>query len=171
MLVLTTSMDSEEIKRLLVSEDSSFFLVPSTNPSNTYRVLWYSLSSQQCKVDILTPGVLGVPPVPPQHIQFTSPGIPAMPFLGVLLLKLKSWKDHQDSYKTYLRIKQYVDARDINELLTIAVEKKAHVRQENWLSSQFISEAQRRVTLYVSMYPSSRSSWHTIGFESGLRYY
>src|SRR5262245_40558493 len=78
MAVLTQDVSAETIKALLVAGDSKFFLVRSKNPHNTYRVLWYNLSStpsgsssyassyasyhsRKCKVDILSPGTLNVP--------------------------------------------------------------------------------------------------------------
>jgi len=168
MLVLTDSMDTEAIKALVVATDPKFYLVRSTNRFNTYRVLWYTLSFRQCKVDILTPGILGIPSVPSQRIQTTSttmPGVPAMPFLAVLLLKLKAWTDHRDSLKSYMRLKQFVDVRDIDELLKIAVEAYGlHLRQEKWLSSQFVREAKERIRQYECAFPASVRRWNAIGF-------
>jgi hypothetical protein len=72
IVVLDGGLAPERIKSHLVSVNPSFFLVPSTNPRNTYKVLWYNLSaassylraSHACKVDILVPGrsqlILGV---------------------------------------------------------------------------------------------------------------
>jgi len=88
-----------------------------------------------------------------------------MPFLPVLLLKLKAWIDHRDSYKSYMRVKQYVDVRDIDQLLSLAVETSGvHLREESWLSSQFVGESKGRVQQYVTAFPASRSRWNAIGF-------
>jgi hypothetical protein len=133
-------------------------------------VLWYKLPFGECKVDILVPDVFGIPPVPSQRIQLAStglPGVPVMPFLAVLLLKLKAWTDHRDSDKSYMRLKQYVDVRDIDELLKIAAEEYIlDLEQEDWLPSQFVREANRRVQQYKRAFPASVRRWsHRIQCE------
>src|SRR5262245_56816068 len=137
MVVLTQGMDAETIKALLVAGDSKFFLVRSTNPRNTYRVLWYRLSSttsgsssytslyrdtyyysRKCKVDILIPGTLNVPDVPTSRIKQINK-LPVAPILVVLFLKLQGWTDHCASTRTDLYLKRHSDVDDINKLLRI----------------------------------------------------
>jgi len=99
IVVLTNSYDQEEIKNLVVSNDSKFFLVPSRSPRETYKILYYSLHTRGfCKVDILLPGTMNIPSVPRSHITYTQvPDVPVMPLLAVILLKLQGWMDHRDS--------------------------------------------------------------------------
>lgn len=172
-MVLTDTMDTEEIKDLLVDLDSKFFLVPSSNPRNTYRVLWYTLSAARrprtCKVDILVPGpgALNIPDIPVQRIVYTHvPNIPVMPLLAMLLLKLQGWTDHRDSTRRDMREKQYVDVEDIDQMLEIAVESYGvRLREERWLPSWFIRRGRNRVKEYVEEFPESAEYWNQIGFR------
>jgi len=174
IVVLNTNSTQEEIKRRLVSVDPLFFLIPSTNPRNTYKVLWYNLHprssfpSHACKVDILIPGILNIPAVPKQlvtssHIKGHGL-VPVMPFIVMLLLKLQGWSDHRGSRWVNLQIKQYVDARDINELLQMVVrDGKFDVRKEGWLPASFVRDGKSRATAFIREYPSSSVYWKQIG--------
>jgi len=167
--------DSEEIKRRLVSVNPSFFLVPSTNPRNTYKVLWYNLRaasshlrpSHACKVDILVPGVLNIPSVPKDHVVYSSikgASIPVMPFLPLLLLKLQGWADHRISHRMDFRNKQYIDVRDIYELLRIAVQNSdLHVQNESWLPESFVAAGRRRVVQFILTHSDSSVYWRQMG--------
>ncbi|KAI0752474.1 hypothetical protein C8Q80DRAFT_1351008 [Daedaleopsis nitida] len=162
LVVLSTDRDQESLKRMLVEQDSLFYLVPSKNPRATYEVLWYSLSDStsryygslralyDChKVDILNPGVMNIPLLPQ------------------LLLKLQAWSDHRASHRANMRAKQHVDVRDIDLLLDIAVRKAVRIRAEDtrWVPETMITEAQGRVLSYT-MFASQKTSagWKTVGF-------
>jgi hypothetical protein len=171
-VVLTTSYTQENLKRILERANSSFRTVAAKTPGATYRVLWYQSSpssyySRKCKVDLLQPGIMNIPSVPTEAIIHRS-GLPLMPFLPLLLLKLQAWEDHGASLKYYMREKQPTDVRDIDELLRIAV-RDTTIKIDKvaaWISDVFISEGQRRVTKYAGLYPASASSWARIGFET-----
>lgn len=157
-----------------MSVNPLFFLVPSTNPRNTYKVLWYNLRphsilpSHACKVDILIPGILNIPTVPKQSVissHINGHGlVPVMPFIALLLLKLQGWDDHRTSRWFNLQIKEYVDARDINELLQMVVrDKEIDVRKEGWLPPSFVRAGKLRATAFIREYPSSSVYWKQIG--------
>ncbi|KAF4575390.1 hypothetical protein EYR40_004865 [Pleurotus pulmonarius] len=134
VVVLTTEIGQEEIKRSLAVKDPGFTLVASKNPYATYKVLWYEIPPsssspyaprRSCKVDILVPGIMNIPNVPRGHTVATTSGewkgLPLMPFIPLLMLKLQAWMDHRQADKQYLRDKQHTDVRDIGELLDIGV--------------------------------------------------
>ena len=171
-MVLTTSYTQESLKQILERANSSFRTVAAKTPGATYRVLWYHSSpssyySRKCKVDLLQPGIMNIPSVPTEAIVHRS-GLPLMPFLPLLLLKLQAWEDHGASPKYYMRQKQPTDVRDIDELLRIAVRDTTIKinKATAWIPDSFILEGQRRVTKYVGLYPASASSWTRIGFET-----
>ncbi|KAI0703897.1 hypothetical protein C8T65DRAFT_654564 [Cerioporus squamosus] len=181
LVVLTRNHDQEELKQLLVDSDSDFYLVPSRNPSAAYSVLWCRLPShtsrrggrgrgrgraqRRCKVDILVPGVLNIPDVPRRRVRMIS-GLPAMPLIPLLLLKLQGWSDHRDSPRADMQEKQYVDAEDIMELLEIAVERNQEVWQGNlsWMPRRLVRDSEVRVGEFVDEYPGSAMDWEAIGF-------
>jgi len=175
IVVLESGLTPEEIKRRLVSANPLFFLVPSTNPRNTYKVLWYNLRaassrlhpSHACKVDILVPLVLNIPAVPKDHVVYSSikgVSIPVMPFLPLLLLKLQAWADHRISHRIDLRNKQHVDVRDIFELLRIAAQNNdMHVRNESWLPESFVAAGRRRVAQFILAHSDSSVYWRQMG--------
>jgi len=172
LVVLTNSRSSEEIKNLLVSTNSNFFLVPSKDRYATYKVLWYSLTSvrpsyyaRACKVDILLPGIMNIPSIPTQSIIYRAT-LPLMPFLPLLLLKLQAWVDHGTSTKEYLKAKTWVDVRDLTELLNLnSTTDRGKLRGLSSLPDTFVRTAKSHVARYVEMYPQSASLWKEVGFE------
>ncbi|KAJ7598372.1 hypothetical protein C8J56DRAFT_913866 [Mycena floridula] len=171
IVVLTSIWTSEELKRRVIRQDPKFYTVASKNSMATYRVLWYRLDFRKsCKVDLLVPGTMNIPTVPINRIVYRSdPNLPLMPFLPLLLLKLQAWEDHGLSERMYMRDKQPMDVRDINELLNLCVTRYHHEARlskgERWLPESFINEAKRRVREYKRRYPASRSQWELIGFK------
>jgi len=173
IVVLDSGLTPEEIKRRLVSANPSFFLVPSTNPRNTYKVLWYNLRatsclfppSHACKVDVLVPGVLNIPSMPKHYIVHDPiTRIPVMPFIAVLLLKLQGWADHRVSRRVDLQMKQYVDVRDICELLRIVTQdSEVHIRKESWLPESFVAAGRQRVAEFVLWHSDTSVHWRQIG--------
>ncbi|RDX52256.1 hypothetical protein OH76DRAFT_1377624 [Lentinus brumalis] len=179
LVVLTFDYDQEQLKQLLVDNDRDFYLVPSRNPSATYRILWCRLpgssgrrgrgrgsAQRSCKVDILIPGVLNIPDLPRRRIKMIS-GIPTMPLIPLLLLKLQGWSDHRDSSRADMQEKQYVDAEDILELLDIAVERGQEVWQANlsWMPQGLIRDSEARVEDFMEEYPDSTMDWEAVGFH------
>lgn len=167
---MLSNKDPEDIKDIIESYDNNFYLVPSANPANTYRILWYALPRERtCKVDILVPGLLSIPRIPVRRIVYQDPfpDIPVMPFLALLLLKLRGWTDHRADSRQYMLDKVPVDEEDIEELLSLAVEEyEVHLRSEKWLPAWFVQEARERVEEYIEESPDSREFWSEIGFAT-----
>jgi len=176
-LVVFANSDPEDIKDLIVSSNDKFYLIPSANPQNTYHVLWYSLPARRgqrrsCKVDILVPGLLSIPNVPPSRLMRMEPfeDIPVMPFLALLLLKLRGWTDHLADTRRRMREKATVDEEDIDKLLELAVEEYgAHLDNDTcqWMPGWFVEEAVDRVKQYVDAWPDSEDYWSKLGFPVG----
>ncbi|TBU47728.1 hypothetical protein BD309DRAFT_951274 [Dichomitus squalens] len=174
IVVLSNAYSQETLKEILVRDDSHFYLVGSKNRRATYRVLWYSLSnssfhrpSLDCKVDILIPGILGIPMVPAERVH-TIAGLPVMPMIPQLLLKVQGWSDHRASHRSDMQQKQYVDIGDIDELLAIAVAEGADVRAPEckWLPGSMTGVASTRIWSYTLRGSAkSKGQWKQLGFE------
>jgi hypothetical protein len=114
------------------------------------------------------PGILGIPRVPARQIVYQDPfpDIPVMPFLALLLLKLRGWTDHRVDTRQYMLDKVSVDEEDIEDLLSLAVEEyEVHLEEEKWMPAWFVQEAEERVQEYIEEFPDSAESWNEIGFE------
>ncbi|KAH9835002.1 uncharacterized protein C8Q71DRAFT_812587 [Rhodofomes roseus] len=181
LIVFSDEPNTERLKTVLSEANPSFYLIDSKDPTATYKVLWCKLAritgeaERRCKVDILIPGVvttLNIPPVPPEHIQ-TRDGIPVLPIISLLLLKLQGWDDHRNSPEGRMRAKQGLDVRDVRELLTIARRTRAHLRSDNmmWLPYEHIRKAQDRVFQFTMHFPKTEQLWEHVGFAcySALR--
>ncbi|KAI1786246.1 hypothetical protein LXA43DRAFT_1034788 [Ganoderma leucocontextum] len=173
LVVLSTAYSQENLKEILVREDPHFYLVRSKNWRATYRVLWYRLSnttsprpSVDCKVDILIPGVLNIPNVPLEHVRTLS-GLPVMPMIPQLLLKVQGWSDHRASHRSDMQLKQSVDIEDIDQLLAIAVDEGASVRAPEcgWLPESMTGVARTRLWLYTLRSAKTKDQWKKLGFE------
>ncbi|KZV75030.1 hypothetical protein PENSPDRAFT_731971 [Peniophora sp. CONT] len=169
LVVMTVTHTQEDLKRILASEDPNFSLVPSSNPRNTYKVVWYTVpgSYTRVKVDVLLPGVMNIPTITKERfVWFSNNTLPSMPLLPLLLLKLQAWDDHRTASlrRMDLREKQHVDVADINVLLPIAKKAGVHRSEGNHLPSSFLDAADRRVRSYVVAYPTSKAHWKALGF-------
>ncbi|KAH9919564.1 uncharacterized protein B0H18DRAFT_879935 [Fomitopsis serialis] len=170
LVVLTTAHQQEELKRILVAADPQFYLVASKDPYATYRVLWYRLGSAysryaaRCKVDLLVPGIMNIPDVPKKYIE-TLGGLPAMPFMLLLWMKLQARTDHRGSPKPYMRPKQWDDVRDIDQLLDIARRRGEMIRAKTaWMPASFVDAALARIREYIADFPASKAKWEGIGY-------
>jgi len=164
IVVLNTRYGQEELKRMLVSQNPQFYLIPSKDPFATYKVLWFTLSlGRSCKVDLLQPGIMNIPSIDPSYIK-TIDQLEVMPFSLVLLLKLQAWSDHGVATKTHLRMKRYTDVADLDRLLPLARAKRLKPRQDIFLPADFIRATETRVRAYVLSCPSSKEGWSSLGF-------
>lgn len=163
--------DTEDLKHLLTEADDQFFLVPSRRRSANYEVLWYELPSnrrgrgRQCKVDILVPGdALLIPDIPSRYIKHKD-GLPVVPALPLLLMKLQGWTDHRYSNRRDFQEKELADVEDIEELLS---NTGTHIdsKQMAWLPEDFVSAAQERVYQYVEEFSHTALEWEALGFAS-----
>jgi hypothetical protein len=174
ILILNSPYDQETIKRMLTGANPAFYTVASKTIGATYRVLWYhplgwSLSRGigSVKVDILLPGIMDIPSFSATYIDTSnSRRLPAAPFSIVLLLKLQAWSQHRAAFKTYLNIKQYTDARDLETLVPLAAANGVRI-SEAVLPSPFVEAAKNRVLEYLREYPEPGTigEWRTIGFS------
>ncbi|KAI0819387.1 hypothetical protein BC628DRAFT_1403040 [Trametes gibbosa] len=172
LIVFTDQYDQEELKQILVNEDSDFFLVDSRNPHADYRVLWYSLrpsrrgNPRSCKVDILIPGILNIPDVPRRRVKWIDE-LPVMPLVPLILLKLQGWSDHRASHREDMQAKQHVDVQDLDQLLQIAIERDQNVWQQNlsWMPRELIDEAQSRVYEFIEDLADFDDDWERLGFD------
>ncbi|KAI8996634.1 hypothetical protein BD414DRAFT_455577 [Trametes punicea] len=165
IVIFTYDYNQEELKELLVQEDSDFYLVRSRNPTADYRILWCRLPTARCKVDILLPGVLNIPNVPRRRVRWIS-GLPVMPIIPLLLLKLQGWSDHRYSERRDMQEKQYVDVDDIIDLLLIAIDRGQSIWQQNlrWMPRDFVDDAQEHVYDFIAEYPYSDQQWEAVDF-------
>ncbi|KDR76536.1 hypothetical protein GALMADRAFT_246924 [Galerina marginata CBS 339.88] len=164
-----------------------------------------STPQKACKVDILIPGLLDIPSVPISelHLDFSSnfvsylpsppivsaisgtgpttrvSPIPSVPFITLLLLKLRAWSDHSlltANAKLHERIPQ--DEEDIDELLRIGLNlgPQGVVRigtgqndgeeSAKWMLGGFATwrDARRTVASYIRKWPRSATGWTAAGF-------
>jgi len=174
LVVLTTAYQQEELKRILVTADPQFYLVASKDPYATYKVLWYRIGSMysryaaRCKVDLLVPGIMNIPDVPKGSIE-TIRGVPTMPFMLLLFMKLQARTDHRDSSKHYMRPKQWDDVRDIDQLLDIARRRGEKIKEKtNWMPESFVDAAMARIKEYIANFPASKAKWKDVGYDGSL---
>ncbi|TFK51206.1 hypothetical protein OE88DRAFT_1659024 [Heliocybe sulcata] len=165
LVVMTSTYSQEELKELIRRADSRFYLVPSKKLFATYKVFYFRLTGirRSCKVDILLPGIMNIPTISSGRIVRVH-DIPVMPLSAVLLLKLQGWSDHKGSTRPDMIEKQYVDERDITQLLRIAATQGLWMPGESWLPSEFLGTAHDRLLQFAEEYPSSAPSWEAIGF-------
>ncbi|THH27671.1 hypothetical protein EUX98_g6512 [Antrodiella citrinella] len=170
LVVLTRSYDTEQLKHMLSARSTKFVLRPSRKRGATYKLLYYqSVLFGSCKVDILIPGILHIPDIPPTRVVRTNE-LPVMPFMPLLLLKLQAWEHHRESVRWDYQDKQWVDIADIGKLLRIAQSRGEHKSLVNWLSTDFIKMAEARVRRFVRAVPTysatpSADLWQRVGFE------
>ncbi|KAF9527666.1 hypothetical protein CPB83DRAFT_855815 [Crepidotus variabilis] len=219
----TQDQDDEAIKDLLVqSEPERFFLVDSLTVGATHRVLWFNVDDPQvnssqkqkvsssksasatsgacgqsrrvCKIDILSPQMLGLPPISSSELQYhptlsyssllktTSVSdvdpeecpVAFIPLFPLILLKLRAWEDHSlPNARDIMRDRVPQDEDDIEELLCLAStgNKSTLLRQpakrgKYWSLGGFQSpnEAERCIRKYVEKWPRSVKRWRAIGF-------
>lgn len=92
-----------------------------------------------------------------------------MPFIAVLLLKLKGWTDHRNAKRKDYQKKQYVDVDDIREMLRIWFRRQyrteMNLRTESWIPLWFVDAARQNVDKFVEAFPSTSIYWFAMGFD------
>lgn len=175
LVVLDSPYGQETLKRILVDHPGSrFYLVDAKTPGATYKVLWYRLDEylissysrnrRSCKVDILIPGIMNIPDVPLNKVVLLK-GLPAMPLIGLIMLKLQAWEDHRNHNKNYMQVKQFTDVSDLEALLPIAIRDGRSVDTESWIPASFVTAARERVLRFLASYPAQSQNWRRIGFS------
>ncbi|EAU92225.1 hypothetical protein CC1G_10111 [Coprinopsis cinerea okayama7 len=110
----------QQLKTLILDTDPQhFFLTLPRDPTAPYRILhyrkWYM--GPECKVDILVPGIMHLPSIPPSYTTLVE-GVPLVPFELLLLHKLQGWDDHRRMVdEPHKMRKQYQDAADVRRLM------------------------------------------------------
>ncbi|KAI0703892.1 hypothetical protein C8T65DRAFT_578600 [Cerioporus squamosus] len=174
LVVFSMQYHQEELKQMLVSGDSNFYLAPAATPGADYQVLWYDLHwhpsggrRRRCKVDILYPvnANLSIPVVPPGRVEWSRVHgiglLPRMPLVPLLLVKLQGWLARRDE------VKEPVDAQDVFLMLTLAVDRREYVWQDSlrWVPMGFINRATGWIGEFVEEYPKTEEPWRKIGFN------
>ncbi|KAL4257150.1 hypothetical protein AB1N83_011200 [Pleurotus pulmonarius] len=178
VVVLATSVDREALKRNLAAEDARFVLESPRDPNATHKVLLYEMPStspstylcRPCKISIAMPQIRNVPDVPVERIAYGGPGewqgLPLMPVVPLLILRLQDWTDHLHAKTPDLRDKRHTDARDIGELLEIAVRQAYGLDEDRaWMPASFIEGAERLIPGYIVIHPFTAYKWRRIGFS------
>ncbi|KAF9030190.1 hypothetical protein BDZ89DRAFT_1064819 [Hymenopellis radicata] len=170
IVVLSSSETCEQIKARIVRTDGRFTLIPARDPRNKWNVMWFCLPGRRkCKVDILTPGTISIPIIPPHRIVHIH-RVPLTPFLCLLLLKLQGYFDHVASDEKRMQKKIPEDVDDITQMARLGAELyHAHVMQleEEWYDSEFKITAFRRVYQFSRLFPATTLHWAAMGFSTG----
>lgn len=168
-MVMTSAYTTEDLKRMLVGKNSSFYLRPSRKVGETYKLVFYTLqpnfrySRRSCKVDILIPGILNIPHISTYDIREID-NLPVMPLIPLLLLKLQGWADHRDSSRSDMQQKQYADIRDISQLVQIAIQSGVTLGDAlDWLPTDFVDAGRARLARFLEIVRPSQT-WTEIGF-------
>ncbi|KAG5635795.1 hypothetical protein H0H81_010088 [Sphagnurus paluster] len=184
VLVLPTPSSQhtqESLKELLVAlAPTQFYLRAARKPDATYRVLWFNampnaklIRAHTCKVDILLPGVMHLPALPPHAISWrmgkaASDGwFPVLPFAALLAQKLQSWDDHLCAAEARYKGKAPADVLDLEWLLGVGLH---HVGKDGgvgleWVNEEFVRLTHKRVAAFCEVYPKWAWVWQYMGFE------
>jgi hypothetical protein len=163
-VVVLTQDDKEEIKRKISAADNKFYLLRPKNRSDTFRVLWYRIRpGVSCKVDILLPGLMNIPPIP-THLVEIQDDLPVMPFLPLLLLKVQGWFEHEKDERWHVKSKIPDDYRDIDELCGM-INVSHRLDANEWLPAAFVDLSREHVKAFVAQREYTREMWNAIGFD------
>ncbi|KAH8094705.1 hypothetical protein BXZ70DRAFT_354824 [Cristinia sonorae] len=167
ILVLSTQYHTESLKQYIAGQSSNFFLRDSQKIGATYKILYCRIgSAQECKVDILTPGILNIPHIPTNRLLF-SDKLPVMPIIPLLLLKLQTWANHCDSDMPGKRAKVPYDVQDVDQLLGIAISRDDEQMSQaaTWLPAAFIQAGRNHAVRYLQESSTSKTAndWRSIG--------
>lgn len=107
---------------------------------------------------------MNIPDIPPQQIK-RKLGLPVMPLLPLLVMKLQGWTDHRASPRTDFQAKQHVDVDDNKELLDIPCRTGTRIGSKSlyWLPSDSIQAARVRVYKFILEFPYTEDQWDFLG--------
>jgi hypothetical protein len=114
----------EDIKQLIIDNLSSdFYLVPSNNPTAMYKILYYVLTPMHpnpsswlhyfCKVDLLLPGIIGIPGLIPSDVLHYDGMIKEME------VKMKAGEDVPNSLVKIMLQNQNVEELDFLDMMVL----------------------------------------------------
>ncbi|KAF8153408.1 hypothetical protein B0H34DRAFT_662490 [Crassisporium funariophilum] len=170
---------AEWLKRLIVkSDEQHFFLAPAKDSTATYKLLYFRVDStltprhtfhlNRCKVDLLLPGTMHLPYLPPRLINIQD-GLPVIPFSLLLLQKLQGWDDHRGMAEPHKYRKHTTDAADVQNLLklqhVVALRFSQPWNERILFSDEFMSLSVRRVRQFCSFYSDCTEEWRRLGFD------
>ncbi|KAI0041232.1 hypothetical protein FA95DRAFT_1496433 [Auriscalpium vulgare] len=165
--------NAEDIKDLIVEEDSRFYLIASRRPLATHRVLWcqlpdYQSTQRALKVDILIPSTdnINIPSLDKRTITRLR-HIPVMDLFGLLLLKVQGWQDRRMSDRLDFIAKLETDVSDIEALLVEAKSRGIRLRRERrraW-DEDFIERGETHVEEFVKIH-GFRKEFRRLGFST-----
>jgi len=164
--------DQEEIKRMIASQNSRFYLVNAKTIGAHWKVLWYHPRGRgstkrpaAIKIDVLLPGIMELPSFDPYWIDYdNSLRLPTAPLSLVLLHKVRGWSERIDSTGHQYE-KRWQDARDVATLAPLASRMGVTIH-DDVLPDEFIESASEWVNDFVATYPKLRTRyhWRKIGF-------
>ncbi|KAJ8698890.1 hypothetical protein PTI98_005551 [Pleurotus ostreatus] len=159
IVVLSTDVGREEIKQRMAARDSSFFLASPENPHAAYKVLW---------VNILAPGVMNIPDVP-QGCAAEIRGLPLMPLIPLLMLRLQDWTEHRKlgvgSRRSFQQGND--DFLTIGDLLDIGVRRGYTLDAcRAWLPVSLLETAEQQIPTYNNYHPMKAGHWQRLGFSA-----
>lgn len=164
---------AHQLKQLILRANSrNFFLKMPRDPQAEYRILYFRQYhlGPECKVDILTPGIMNLPIVAPQKIVWVLE-IPLVPFSLLLLHKLQGWHDHHIAEEKHKNHKQQQDAGDLRRMMAFRGHIDALCKaSEPWgdeelFSDEFLRVTRERVETYCKAFPGRVEDWIQLGFE------
>ncbi|KAG6888856.1 hypothetical protein C0995_005277 [Termitomyces sp. Mi166 len=171
-----STVTTEDLKQnLVVLDPCHFFLESSKDPHDAHGTLWYRLTNDPartttaaCKVDLLLPGVMNLPNLPPSLFHWDE-GLPLVPFSLLLLQKLQAWDDHRRSRDPIKWQRQRIDMEDVNGLTGLSafvpLKFSRPWSDTTLFSPEFQELTKERVIDYCTSFPSSVSAWKSLGFE------
>jgi hypothetical protein len=117
-----SALTQEDIKEAIIAANPDCFILKAAhNPTATYCVLYYSVSTSTAppppsKVDILLPGMMHLPSLPALLITWKNE-LPLVPFSVLILQKLQGWNNHQNAVEDKYIKKAPVGAQDLGCLI------------------------------------------------------
>lgn len=169
----------------MAARDSNFFLAAPENPDATYKVLWYDIPSsvprsthsppiiRPCRVNLFVPGVMNIPDVPRGCVMEIPSGkwmgLPLMPLIPLLMLKLQDWMVHSKPGVAFtrrsVRTQRSVDFLTIGELLDVGVRRGYTVdAYRAWLPVSLFETAEEQIPRYNIYNPIKADRWQRLGF-------
>ena len=130
---------------------------------------WYTGSNEpgfeSIKVDILVPGVMDLPHVPPRFIININE-LPCAPLHLLLLQKLQAWYHRRHSPRPDFRAKVPGDIQDIEDLLHIANQRGLKLtKRRPYITNSFREKSYKRVKKFTYKYPEYTEWWESLGLE------
>jgi len=143
----------EQLKEMLVKDDSThFYLVASKRKGATHRILHFRHSGQDTKVDVVLPGIMEIPSLPPAECYTATileKKFEVVPYKMLLYMKLRGWEDRTNWSPQKDKMK--TDEQDIRFLLSL---EQKYTDKET-LPSEFLRMGERRLARFKALSDAS----------------